>query len=126
MGVCGNPVCLEPKFFASLAQVIYTCNSRKHTVDFAERARRACPDEQFVGLASRGNSKAVVAPTRGEAIEMLRKGLMEDILAWDKEADLSAFTFRISFSEVQGGRFWITNGASMLHEFSVHKHNEGW
>lgn len=106
-----------------LHKVTYTCDTLKHTVYFKEQAERAC-SESLAGWASPGHSKAVIAPTEGEAIEKIRQQLKDDIEHWMPGCDLTAFSFTVAHEEVVDGAFWSSFRMIYGHNFKVHEPND--
>lgn len=110
-------------FVARIHKVNFNLNSLKHTVYFAEQAKRAT-ESPLMGWANPDSSKAVIADTEEQCIERLRVSLLKDILFWMPDADLTSFSFYVAFEEIKDGAFW--SGFRMVtgNEFKVHEFND--
>jgi hypothetical protein len=106
-----------------LHKVNFNLDLLKHTVYFAEQAKRAA-GEALMGWANPGNSRAVVADTEEAAVERIREALAIDIANWDSKADLKDFSFNVAIEEVKDGLFWSSFRKVTGNSFKVHEFNE--
>ena len=109
-------------YVARIHKVNFNLDPRKHTVYFAREAEQATA-EPLKGWAGTGHAKAVIGDTEEQCVERLRIHLIADILAWEPDADLSAFTFNVAFEEVRDGAFWSCFGGVVGTPFKVHEFN---
>jgi hypothetical protein len=108
---------------ARLHKVNFDLDPRKHTVYFADQAKRAT-SEPLQGWANPGSSKAYIGDTEEEIVERIRVQLAKDILLWDDRADLKDFSFVVAFEDIKDGAFWPSFRMTTGTPFKVHEFNE--
>lgn len=68
------------------------------------------------------NIKAVIAPDREEALDMIREDLREKLIpSWLKSEGVEPcmFLFNIDEKEVENGRFWGANNMRLCVDFEI-------